>query len=178
MTDKMERNSDLAYSEIPDEDVYKLYDWLRDTFCRFAVVYGYPADVDCHIVHESLVEVVRRVDKRKAYYYCFHSMPINERKEISLYAYWILKFHPFTIIDKRFANAPEATLVNEAFAIFLIAIGVGKGSSKSSINFVQENYTKKLLYSFRYRCFTIDSLMLLVESMTPELFKTKFEGHL
>lgn len=178
MTDKIERNSELAYEDIPDRDLIILLDWLCSSFDEFTQVYGYPSDLRCHIIYESLVEVVRRVDKRKAYYYCFHSMPINERKEISLYAYWILKFHPFTVVDKRFADDQKATLINESFAIFLIASELCRESDESNIEFKPGSYTEKLQYSFRYRSFTIDSMMLLVEAMTLELFKTKFEGHL
>lgn len=178
MTDEVERNCELAYSNIPDEDVNKLLDWLLESFSRFSLVYRYPSDLQCHVIYESLVEVIRRVDKRKAYYHCFHSMPINERKEISLYAYWILKFHPFTVVDERFEDGAKATLVNESFAIFLIASAVCQGSGKEDIEFVRENYVEKLQYSFRYRCFTIESMMLLVETMTSDSFETQFEGHL
>lgn len=125
-----------------------------------------------------MVEIIRRVDKRKAYYFCFHSMPINERKETSLYAYWLLKFHPFAITDERFEDLPEATLVNESFAAFLIAMTIMEDESKTAINFVPGNYMEKLQYNFRYRCFTIDSMMLVVETMSPGLFEKKFEGQL
>ena len=178
MTNDEERNGSLEYSDIPREDVVELIDWLCESFDRFALIYGYPSDLKFHVIYESLVEVVRRVDKRKAYYRCFHSMAINERKEISLYAYWILKFHPFTVTDERFADGVRATLINESFAIFLIASAVCQSSGKDAIEFVRENYVEKLQYSFRYRCFTIDSMMLLVETMTTESFEGQFEGHL
>ena len=170
-----ERNEGLEYEGIPDDEVLESVQKLEIAFERFLTVYGFPRDVDCFENKRALVEIVRRVDKRKAYYFCFHNMAINEHKEMSLYAYWVLKFHPFAVIDARFDCGDKAALVNEAFAIYLIA-GVVIGAKKlKKVDFVKKNYVGKLLYSFRYRAFTIESLMLLVESLSPKVFNKVFE---
>lgn len=147
---------------------------MRKSLIVFLNIYGMPSDVACFENKRALVEVVRRVDKRKAYYYCFHNMTINERKEMSLYD-WVMKFHPFAIIEQRFDSDEKGALVNEAFAIYLIA-GIVVGTKKlNRIQFVKKNYVGRLVYSFRYRSFTIESLMLLVESLSPKVFMKTFE---
>jgi hypothetical protein len=96
------------------EEIIKLF---YKRFIDFLSLKGFPSDVETHISFLTLVDIIARVDKRKAYYYCFHGMEINECKETALYAYWIVKLRPFTITDKRFRNDLEACCVNESFVI-------------------------------------------------------------
>ncbi len=173
--DASERNRDLEYDPIEDVCAFEAAQRLEEAFERFLPIYGLPSDVECFEDKRSIIETVRRVDKRKAYYWCFHDMNINEKKEVSLYAYWIMKFHPFALVDKRYECSDKAALLNESFAIYLI-MGVVVGAKKlKKIKFVKDNYTGKLQYSFRYRSFSMESLMLLVESLSPKVLNKRFE---
>lgn len=129
----------------------------------------------------ALSDVAIRVDKRKEYYAFFHDMKIKERKYAGLVAYWIVKFHPFSV-DVR--NPSELTpyqdwligTLNERFAAYLLysaILGENSRSGKDAVPLTTKDkgsYYEALLYALRYRCITIDSMMLLVETMTPDDF--------
>lgn len=173
------RNSELKYSDIPDGELLSFYDHFENLFVEFLEELKYPSDTKYSIDSYALIDAIVRVDKRKAYFWCFHNMEINERKEVALYAYWFLKFKPFSICDNRFADRKQTSYINELFAIYLISsillfdedefAEIGVSNSKDKFT-----YLDKLLYSLRYRCFTIDSFMILIDSITPETLEYEF----
>jgi hypothetical protein len=163
-----DRNSALKYTKMPSEEIYSLVKVFYDQFRHFLSTKGFPADVEFHISVFDIVDMIGRVDKRKAYYHCFHNMEINECKVAALYAYWILKFKPFTIIDPRFRNRPEVCNINEAFAIYTIGAALLLTKRIQTTEKAKDSYYKLLEYSFRFRSFTIDSFIVLVESITME----------
>lgn len=173
------RNSELEYTDIPDEELLFIYDEFENQFVKFLEEIKYPSDTKYKIDSYALIDAIVRVDKRKAYFWCFHNMEINERKEVALYAYWFLKFKPFSICDNRFADKKQTACINEMFAIYLISsILLFDDDKFAEVNVSKANdkftYFDKLLYSLHYRCFTIDSFMLLVDSITPETFEYEF----
>jgi hypothetical protein len=118
--------------------------------------------------------MIIRVDKRKAYYHYFHDdTEINEYKVAALYAYWILKLRPLTITDPRFITKRDHCDINELFAIYLICSTLYQTGRLAKPITGEESYSKKLRYSFRYRNFTIDSFIVLVESINSETFDMK-----
>ena len=170
------RNKVERYEPIPDEELNENMRELEDAFLAFCEVYRLPDDIEVVEDSMALAEIVRRVDKRKAYFSYFHKgMTINELKETSLYAYWIIKFHPFALSDKRYEASSKMAYLNESFAIYLITGAVAGARGIRKLDFVEKSYGWKLCYSFRYRSLTMDSLMLLVESIRPKVFRTPFE---
>lgn len=85
------RNKTLKYERIPTGKIGKILQVFVKRFEDFLSAKGYPEGTKKHISFFTLVDIIVRVDKRKAYYFCFHGMEINECKEVALYAYWILK---------------------------------------------------------------------------------------
>lgn len=173
------RNSELEYADIPDDELLTIYDDFETLFVKFLEESKYPSDTKYSIDSYALIDAIVRVDKRKAYFWCFHDMEINERKEVALYAYWFLKFKPFAICDNRFADKKQTSCINELFAIYLISsILLFDDDKFSEISVLKSDdkftYLDKLLYSLHYRCFTIDSFMILVDSITPETFEYEF----
>jgi len=146
----------------------------------FAVV---PAELGWvpHASNYCLADVVIRVDKRREYFSYFHDMGVSERKVAGIYAYWVVKLHPFWIevphvseltpLDKQWIAS-----VNESFAAFIMYSGVLLENSRLSGGGVavtehsKRSYHRALLYSLRYRALTIDSMMILMETMTPNDF--------
>lgn len=168
------RNSDLRYTEMDDAEFLDYFAWLEEIFKDFLVSSDYPEDIDYFVSRRDLADIFLRVDKRKAYYYCFHGMEIHEKKEVALFAYWILKFQPFTVIDNRYIDKKKENGINDAFAIYMIcSILCYTGISFESV--VKKNFYNKLLYSFRFRDFSIDSLMMLVESLSAETFNIEYD---
>ena len=50
----------------------------------------------------------------------------------------------------------------------------------NNVEFIKEKtnkytYHDKMMYSLHYRCFTIDSIMLLVDSITPQTFEIEYD---
>ena len=128
-------------------------------FDEFLTLKGFPSDTEKHISFFTLIDIIVRVDKRKAYYRCFHDMEINECKEAALYAYWILKLRPFAITDKRYQNNADACTINESFVIrFIGLILESTGRIKQTPN-IKDSYLNFLEYSFRFRSFSIDSFL-------------------
>jgi hypothetical protein len=63
--------------------------------------------------------------------------------------------------------------INELFAIYLICGTLYQTGRLTKPITGKESYSTKLRYSFRYRNFTIDSFIVLAESINSETFDMK-----
>jgi hypothetical protein len=169
-----QRNANLKYDPMPLTELRGVVKLLYEWFMCFLYMKGFPHDTQCHVSAPALVDIIIRVDKRKAYYQCFHGMAINECKKAALYAYWILKLRPFTIIDTRFKNDLDACCINETFAVYLIGFILEIMGRIKQTKDVKESYSKFLEYAFRFRNFTIDSFVVLVESISTETLEKDY----
>ena len=175
------RNFDLEYEKISDEEIVMLYKYFSTKFNDFLREMDFPSDVDYSIDAYSLVDAIVRVDKRKAYFLCFHNMTINEKKEAALYAYWFIKFKPFSIVDARYSDNKRSARINELFAAYIIySILLFDDDAFTTMSITQPKkdkytYHDKLMYSLHYRCFSIDSIMFIVDTLTPETFKIEYD---
>ena len=113
----------------------------------------------------SLIDCIERVDKRKYYFMIYHrdanpkkAMRISELKEMGLYCYWILKLRPFWITGGR---DTDANCINERFVIYLMKCALKIHSIP--IDSLEGKYKKELLYSLRYRDFTKETFLLLLD---------------
>ena len=157
---------------------------LLKKFNDFLAAAGYPEDLEFVIRKGDVSDITLRVDKRNAYFSIFHGIRISELKMAALYAYWILKFHPVTITDSRYVSNQDALLVNEHFAAYLIIAVVFSDyiaeqrdpeNDENLYDLVTHaQFYEKLLYSFRYRNISIDSMILLAETITVDSFKQRF----
>ena len=125
----------------------------------------------------DLIDIIIRVDKRLSYFRYFHNMRINDRKKAALYAYWIIKLRPVKIIDDKLKNKIEHAKVNEKLALnhllsILIARGKIKlGNGKDEVVLDGHNkFLRELYYSFRFRNFTIDSMIVLADAINTQSF--------
>jgi hypothetical protein len=168
------RNKSLKYDRIPTEEMIKPIQYFTKLFQDFLDIKGFPKNTKHHISFVALIDIIIRVDKRKAYYYCFHNMEINECKEAALYAYWILKLRPFTITDARYTKNADACAINEAFAIHFIGLVLELTHRIERTNKINESYSRFLEYSFRFRNFSIDSFIVLVESISTETLEKEY----
>jgi hypothetical protein len=166
-----ERNHSVQYESIPHRELHDIFRLFKERINYFVVsVLGYPPDIKYFVSEVALIDMIIRVDKRKAYYYFFHGMSINEQKTIGLFAYWLLKFRPICIIDERYKNNVDTCFVNEDFAIDVICSTLSYTSNIDPNDDKVKLYMDKLRYSFRFRNFSIDSLVVLVESINTETF--------
>ena len=78
------RNKNLKYKCIPQKDIAKILQVFIKRFDEFVILKGFPPETGKHISFFTLIDIIVRVDKGKAYYQCFHNMKINECKEAAI----------------------------------------------------------------------------------------------
>jgi hypothetical protein len=125
----------------------------------------------------DLIDIIIRVHKRLAYFRYFHNMRINDRKKAALFAYWVIKLRPVKIIDNGLKNQIEHIKVNEKLALnHLLLVLVKRGriklwDGKDGAKVDGENeFIKELVYSFRFRNFSIDSMIVLADAICTQSF--------
>lgn len=167
------------YPLISAELLQKEIDDIVETINEFFCVAEYPDDTEFDVSYYSLAEIIIRIDKRSVYYQYFHNgTHINERKQAALLAYWVLKFRPICLKDVRYKNEEDELKINELFACYIIESILRESDpafDAASHKEVQgKTFFDRLLYSFRYQCYTIDSLMMVVETMTPQIYSIEY----
>jgi len=182
-----------------EEQLGRFYDLLKFFFStkEFEYLDWMDGNWQVKLDHYALIDIIIRVDKRRKYYSYFHRLiEIDERKEAGLMAYWVIKFHPISLFHTgKSSEVSEkqlwlASLVNEAFAAFLICSAILKyfekttgsslldrcnwnatlGSDHSLSESYKQSPLNRLIYSFRYSNISIDSMVTLVDVITPEFF--------
>lgn len=121
---------------------------------------------DYFIHKRNLVEVIRRVDKRKAYYEFYHKTDkICEHKEVAITAFWIITLKPFLVVNdtSNIYNSP-----NELFAYYLI-FSLVRGLHDEyypNRNFVEPSDERiiDILYDFKYGDLSREGMIAFVET--------------
>lgn len=163
MVGKYERIGEREYLD----EVDKLNSLLED-FCQASGIYCY----DAVAVNISIIrDIIVRVHKRKYYFKIFHDdMVTSEYKETALYCYWILKLRPLWIEP----SVEKSERINEKYALHLYVSLLKKYnetfSEKDGIN---KKHIKELLYSFRFRDITKESMILMLEPYYYDYLKKK-----
>ena len=175
-------SSENSYKRPSNSDVLELVHYFEEEIEYFIhYVLGYSNNVEYSVCGLDIIDIITRTDKRLHYFHVFHDMDVNECKKAALFAYWIVKFRPIKIINDKYKNKiGYNNEINELFAIhILISILAGIGrieqfDGTSGIDITMDNpYIKKLCYSFRFRNFTIDSMIVLADTITTDAFKAK-----
>lgn len=154
----------------PDNDYItaemEKYETLLEQFCEASQLD--PNRVSVNI--QALKDVIIRVDMRKLYFRIFHAdMEPNEYKHIiGLSGFWILKFRPFWIQTKE-DDSKEilrlATWINEEIVLHMVCSLLKEYNPEFFENGrdLCESYCNELLYSFRYRDLSKESMFLLFD---------------
>lgn len=163
MSEKYKRIEEAEYLD----EIEKLCSMLQD-FCEASKTYKYN-DVVVNI--SAVRDVIIRVHKRKYYFMLFHNdMITSEYKETALYCYWILKLRPLWINP----SVKKSERINEKFALHLYVSLLKKYnetfSEKDGIN---KKHIRELLYSFRFRDLTKESMILMLEPYYYDYLKNQ-----
>lgn len=153
MSGKYKRMSPEEYlKEVDDLD-----NLLKD-FCKASQLYNYD-DVKANL--SALRDIICRVHKRKYYFRIFHNDMVNsEYKETALYCYWILKLRPLWIEP----SVKKSEKINEKFALHLyVSLLKQYNEEFSEKDGISKAHIKELLYSFRFRDITKESMILMLE---------------
>lgn len=168
--DMPERNATARYQQMTGEELFLQFTLLESIFRDFLRISGYPDDLKYNVDVIALAEILTRVDKRAAYYSFFHDgNKIHEMKRVGIFIYWLLKFKPFAIIDPRCLNSSKALKKNfelhESLAVSLVYSGLMKSEKLKTAPPKDSPIHKTLLYAFKYRELSQDSIMTLVYSL-------------
>ncbi len=146
-------------------EVQELEKLLRD-FCEGSGLYPYES---VRTNMNALKDIIVRVHKRKHYFKVFHNeMNISEYKETALYCYWVLKLRPFWI-DPAYKSSER---INEKFALHLYVSLLKKYNEDfSQEDGINRMHIRELLYSFRFRDITKESMILMLEPYYYEYLK-------
>lgn len=152
----------------------ELNEEFRDYLC-YGLGYNEKQYVICGA---DVLEIIIRVDRRLLYYDIFHNMKVNDEKKAALFAYWISKLRPVKIIDKNIKNKKAHANINERLAVHhLLCVLAGKKkiklfNGKNGVKLEDNNgFLRELCYLFRYRNISIDSMLVLADSINTDSFK-------
>lgn len=167
-----------AYQRLSNEEIEEILKEFMIIIRDFFRGLEYPNDVEYTVFGIDLIDAIFRVDKRTHYFQIFHGMTCNEGKKAALYAYWIAKLRPIKITDDRYKNIDGYNnQINELFAIhYMLSALCGMGRIKlwdghNGVELSLDNpFIKRLRYSMRFRNITIDSIIVLADTITTETF--------
>ena len=146
-------------------EVEKLFKVVK-SFCKTSCIDPDRINYNMPTIRDMIV----RIDMRQVYFEIFHDrMDINEYKRNNgLMIFWILKLHPFWINIKNGDSdelIKQAANINEQIALH-IAVSLlreyNPGFFEKGKDMVQA-YCNELLYSFRYRDLSKESLFLMFD---------------
>jgi len=166
-----DRNATARYEQMSVDELASQVAAFERMLKKFLLLAGYPSDIKYNVDVRAIVEIITRVDKRTAYYSFFHNgNKIHEMKRLGILVYWLLKFKPITIVDERItkgnlAAKEEAFEFNEKFALSLIYSGLMNFGKMQTVPAKDSAIHKNLLYAFKYRELSQDSIMTLVYSL-------------
>jgi hypothetical protein len=163
MPDRTTKLEDFPiYGELPREEI--------DPHARrFAVYFSRWLPHLCRVCHDkkwkcslvNLIDIIRRVEKRRVYFHIFHpeTKGMSELNELALYCFWILKLAPFSVEDE-----PDSG-INTTAAWFLFMDVVYRLAQQNGTTLhINEDAARNLCYAFRYRDLSKEAIMALAES--------------
>lgn len=157
-----EQQSPEQVSHEVDSLINSWYQFLKAQKCDNLI-----QDKDFFIHKRNLYEVIKRLDKRRTYYYVFHQIEdICEYKEVGILAYWINTLKPFMVVDSscKIYNAP-----NEMFSLYLIICTLAEIYKKSfptkTFKMLDSNTIQDYVYNFKYCDLNREAMIFFVETL-------------
>ena len=173
-------SSNDSYKRPSDGKMLEVLSYFEEEIEYFiGNILGYADTVNYAVCALDIMDVIIRTDKRLYYFNIFHGMEANECKKAALFAYWIAKLRPIKIVDDHHKNKLGYNdRINELFAVHILIstlVGIGRvkhwdGTDGADIA-LDNQYITKLCYSLRFRNLTIDSMVVLADSITTDSFK-------
>ena len=161
----------LQYVEPDNSDILKSIKWLENQFKSYLSKLRVSANAktpDAYDFDVDLVaEVFVRLDQRRLHYKMYYEKPdimeINELKFTAILCYWIMRYHPII----KLTEPKKQCAINEYFCLFLIKATIKQYRKNNNMPLTPLNreVEKDMLYFFRNRQLSCDSVVLLVESI-------------
>jgi hypothetical protein len=169
---------EIRYISPQEEILKKKSNALIEQFSKYAQQVGLLPENVC-IQRTLLPRIILRVDKREGYFRIFHDQTqINEIKQASLVAYWILKLKPFMINTKDPEKSHRYCRINEGFAAFYLLSAFKQCSKKNGtiVRNLSERLVDELMYAFTYWDLSKESGILIAESIAEAFFGIEARG--
>lgn len=116
----------------------------------------------------ALKDIVIRIDERKLYFYIYHNrMKPNECKMLSLFIYWTLKLRPFWFLEDK-DDSDFASTVNEKFCAYVFIQVLQIIKPQKCLTVAKSGFLTELVYSFRYRDLSKESLYLVFDACVSD----------
>ena len=128
-----------------------------------SLVYG----KDYYVHKRNLYEVLKRLDKRKAYYYVFHKIDkICEYKEVAILCYWINTLKPFMVVNE---NSKIYNCPNEMLSLYIIVSTIGRIFKEiypdQPFKKLDAKTVQDYVYNFKYCDLSRESTIFFVETL-------------
>lgn len=157
------------YKEKEEEDIKDICDHILKFWNAFLISQGekltYGEDYFIHT--RNLYEVVKRLDKRKTYYYVFHKISrICEYKSVALICYWINTLKPFMVVNDKsnVYNCP-----NEMFSLYIIMSTLAaihkKQKPEEVFKYPDPKTIQDYVYNFKYCDLSREATIFFVETL-------------
>lgn len=165
-----DRNNIIQPYSVPGEEFIKtetekLFNVVK-SFCKTAGIN--PDKINYNI--PTIRDIIVRIDMRRMYFEIYHDhMDINEYKlNNGLMIFWIIKLHPFWIDvseDDSDDLIKQAANINEQIALHIAVSLLREYNPKffEKGKDLMQAYCHELLYSFRYRDLSKESLFLMFD---------------
>ena len=157
------------YKDLSESEIESIVDWILGFWDSFLIDQEETLvlDRDYYIHKRNLYEVIKRMDKRKTYYYVFHKITkICEYKSIAIICYWINTLKPFMVVNEKSSiyNCP-----NEMFSLYLIvsviaSIYKNKYPDKE-FEFLDKDTIRDYVYNFKYCDLSREATIFFVETL-------------
>lgn len=124
-------------------------------------------NVDYFIHKRNLYEVIKRLDKRKTYYYVFHNIKETcEYKDVAIVCYWINTLKPFMVVNDKsnLYNCP-----NEMFSVYIIlstlAVIFKQKFPNKTFSVPDDSTLQDYVYNFKYCDMSREATIFFVETL-------------
>lgn len=162
-------NKDGTYKELNKNDIEDRVNELLRNWNQFLISQdeALVQEKDYFIHTRNLYEVIKRLDKRKTYYYVFHGIEeICEYKEIAILCYWINTLKPFMVVDE---NSKIYSCPNEMFSLYLILATLATifDEKNPDAEFVlpDDKIIQDYVYNFKYCDLSREATIFFVETL-------------
>lgn len=157
-----------AYVELSEEEIKAEYNNIITYWEKFLLQRDLKLkpNVDYFIHKRNLFEIIRRCDKRRAYYNMFHNLEnICEYKYIAIKCFWINTIKPFMVVNDK---VPIYSCPNEMFSLFLIMSVIRDEFERvypdKNFEFPNPKRIQDIVYDFKYCSFNREAMISFVET--------------
>ena len=114
---------------------------------------------------KSLAWAAIRVNQRMLHYMMYYSeTEMNEMKHVALICYWLMRYQPIVRVkpDFRYGSVLERFCIH---IIYSVVRHYRENNFNGKLSIVDTKVFNDILYSFKHRQHSYDSMVLLVETM-------------